>query len=100
MARHNIPTAYAMSGLRRVRHDPSSFRVQRVRADKREIRAGGRMHAVCIGGNVHVEQIRHWALVFDVPSRSQVGNERGVKGVGRVVGIEDEQVVDVATNDY
>eukprot|EP00965_Chrysotila_dentata_P124384 4111742-Pleurochrysis_carterae.AAC.1 len=77
MARHNIPTAYAMSGLRGVGQDPSGFSVQRVRDDKREICAGGRMvtleccgyplrqHTVRIGGDVHVEQIRHWAFVFD-----------------------------------
>eukprot|EP00965_Chrysotila_dentata_P258337 6213189-Pleurochrysis_carterae.AAC.1 len=118
MARHNMPTAYAMSGRLGVRHDSPSFRVQCVRDDKREVGAGRRVvtlerrghafgqisvdklrdilllleqHAVCISCDVHVEQIRHWALVLHVPT---------VQGIRGAVGVEDEQVVDVAPDNY
>eukprot|EP00965_Chrysotila_dentata_P064158 2124552-Pleurochrysis_carterae.AAC.1 len=43
MARHNMPTAYAMSGRLGVWYDSPSFRVQCVRDDKREVGAGRRV---------------------------------------------------------
>eukprot|EP00965_Chrysotila_dentata_P240814 6203928-Pleurochrysis_carterae.AAC.2 len=54
-----------------------------------------RDHAVRVGGDVDVEKVGY--RTFDVPSRGQVRGEGRVERVGRVFGVQDEEVVDVAT---
>eukprot|EP00965_Chrysotila_dentata_P072808 2406493-Pleurochrysis_carterae.AAC.1 len=47
--------------------------------------------------DVHVEQIRHWPLVLDVPVAHEVTGESLIERPISVVGVECEQVVDIAS---
>eukprot|EP00965_Chrysotila_dentata_P150876 4985407-Pleurochrysis_carterae.AAC.1 len=51
-------------------------------------------YAVGIGRDVDVQQIRDESLVLHIPSRGEVRGEGCVKRSGRVVRVEDEEVVD------
>eukprot|EP00965_Chrysotila_dentata_P003661 120175-Pleurochrysis_carterae.AAC.2 len=54
---------------------------------------------VSVTRNVYVEQVAHGAFIFHVPTRRQVGREGFVEGSCAVVGVESEEVIDVASDD-
>eukprot|EP00965_Chrysotila_dentata_P009284 302603-Pleurochrysis_carterae.AAC.8 len=55
-----------------------------------------KQYAIGIGGDVDIEQVRHGPFILHVPPRRQGSGEGGVQGIGRVVRIQHEEVVDVA----
>eukprot|EP00965_Chrysotila_dentata_P122922 4063153-Pleurochrysis_carterae.AAC.2 len=107
MARHSMPTAYAMSGRWEVGTcgcvvalEGGGHAFGQVSVDKlRNIVFLLEEYTVRVSGYVHVEKIRHRALVLHVPAGRQIGSERRVQRVRRVVRVEDEQVIDVASDD-
>eukprot|EP00965_Chrysotila_dentata_P062840 2081860-Pleurochrysis_carterae.AAC.1 len=49
------------------------------------------------GGNVDVEQVGNWSLVFDVPMLREVVDEASIERPVAVVRVERKQVVHVAS---
>eukprot|EP00965_Chrysotila_dentata_P091226 3012436-Pleurochrysis_carterae.AAC.3 len=125
MARHNMPTAKAMSGRVCVeqynnaptsdmysrwteRSSSRSALVERVASTcfGRSSEAGacwltwkveGTSSGVDAGGNVDIQQIRNGALIFYVPALGEILSEGVVERAGAVVSGQRDQVVDVAT---
>eukprot|EP00965_Chrysotila_dentata_P031270 1040980-Pleurochrysis_carterae.AAC.2 len=69
MARHSIPTAYAMSGRLDVWRDSPSFRVQSVRNDEREVGTRGGVVALegCghAFGQISVDELRNIVFLLE-----------------------------------
>ena len=57
-------------------------------------------HDVFVGAlNLHAQEVRDFALVLHVPSIIQSINEGGIKGMFVIMGVHDEQVVHIASDE-
>eukprot|EP00965_Chrysotila_dentata_P053431 1772663-Pleurochrysis_carterae.AAC.1 len=54
---------------------------------------------VSVARDVYVKQVAYWAFIFDVPTRRQVRRERLVERSDPVIGVQCEEVIDVAPDD-
>eukprot|EP00965_Chrysotila_dentata_P044620 1483127-Pleurochrysis_carterae.AAC.1 len=113
MVRQSMPTAYAMSEgvcVEQIARCALLFGVERsfdelrqVVSLRRVILVEGRGHAVWqdhtirVSGDVDVEEVANRTFVLDVPPCGQVCSEGRIERVDRVVGVQDKEVVDVAT---